>query len=512
MIKVRKFFLCVTGDGLPILIHSGGSDLHCHFLVHLLIDKGEGVASCDILCGDLLKDLSVEARFLEFVAAVFSLLELFHILGIGLEGVCRALCLAALKGNTYPGKGLDGVSIRIPDHELHGSCDRELSFLHLVDKGQGTVLRQILGSDLRGLLSVQFCIGIDVLIGVVLILLREPVRIGLDLCQGDGIILPVECQLLLPEVSDLFVILCIIDSHHMDGLDDLRNSFFFVDVLDGLAVVLRGDGVLFLPVHQDLLEGVGDVGVPVIQKALGIRGLQRLLLILFQLQRESIEFLNAVPIGVHCLLLQGDRCLLIGCGLLIDVGDGLAVIGGSDLRGFLSVYQGLLIGVGDLLLCILGVELLCLRRLQLFGFRSLQLCFQIVQFFDALSVGVRRFLLQGHSGDLIIVEDSGGFLLLAVDRIGLLSVDLSPHIFIGNILLVLRQGACSGNLEIPALSLLQGEGGIVQICDHVSIGVLCGPMYGDGDFLGGCLLLIYSNFPLEKCCNSRWFLAQQVIF
>ena len=21
-----------------------------------------------------------------------------------------------------------------------------------------------------------------------------------------------------------------------------------------------------------------------------------------------------------------------------------------------------------------------------------------------------------------------------------------------------------------------------------------------------------SNFPLEKCCNSRWFLAQQVIF
>ncbi len=22
----------------------------------------------------------------------------------------------------------------------------------------------------------------------------------------------------------------------------------------------------------------------------------------------------------------------------------------------------------------------------------------------------------------------------------------------------------------------------------------------------------YSNFPLEKCCNSRWFLAQQVIF
>ena len=24
--------------------------------------------------------------------------------------------------------------------------------------------------------------------------------------------------------------------------------------------------------------------------------------------------------------------------------------------------------------------------------------------------------------------------------------------------------------------------------------------------------LLYSNFPLEKCCNSRWFLAQQVIF
>ena len=23
---------------------------------------------------------------------------------------------------------------------------------------------------------------------------------------------------------------------------------------------------------------------------------------------------------------------------------------------------------------------------------------------------------------------------------------------------------------------------------------------------------ISSNFPLEKCCNSRWFLAQQVIF
>jgi hypothetical protein len=21
-----------------------------------------------------------------------------------------------------------------------------------------------------------------------------------------------------------------------------------------------------------------------------------------------------------------------------------------------------------------------------------------------------------------------------------------------------------------------------------------------------------SNYPLEKCCNSRWFLAQQVIF
>jgi glycerophosphoryl diester phosphodiesterase len=24
--------------------------------------------------------------------------------------------------------------------------------------------------------------------------------------------------------------------------------------------------------------------------------------------------------------------------------------------------------------------------------------------------------------------------------------------------------------------------------------------------------LMISNFPLEKCCNSRWFLAQQVIF
>ena len=24
--------------------------------------------------------------------------------------------------------------------------------------------------------------------------------------------------------------------------------------------------------------------------------------------------------------------------------------------------------------------------------------------------------------------------------------------------------------------------------------------------------IYYSNFPLEKCCNSRWFLAQQVIF
>ena len=24
--------------------------------------------------------------------------------------------------------------------------------------------------------------------------------------------------------------------------------------------------------------------------------------------------------------------------------------------------------------------------------------------------------------------------------------------------------------------------------------------------------VLYSNFPLEKCCNSRWFLAQQVIF
>jgi len=31
---------------------------------------------------------------------------------------------------------------------------------------------------------------------------------------------------------------------------------------------------------------------------------------------------------------------------------------------------------------------------------------------------------------------------------------------------------------------------------------------------GGCYADMYhcSNFPLEKCCNSRWFLAQQVIF
>ena len=238
VIKVRKLFLCVAGNGLPILIHCGGSDLHCLFLVHLLIDKGDGIASCDILRRDLLKGLAVQARFLELVTMVLGLLELLHILCIGLEGVCRALCFAALKGNTYPGKGLDGLSVCIPDHELYGSCDSKRSLFHMVDKGQGAVLRQILGGDLCGLLSVQLCIGIDILVGAVLILLRELVRIGLDLCQSDDIILPVESQLLFPEVCDLFVILCVIDGHHMDSPADLLCSFLFVDVLDGLAVIL----------------------------------------------------------------------------------------------------------------------------------------------------------------------------------------------------------------------------------------------------------------------------------
>ena len=67
-------------------------------------------------------------------------------------------------------------------------------------------------------------------------------------------------------------------------------------------------------------------------------------------------------------------------------------------------------------------------------------------------------------------------------------------------------GSADGSLQITAVAddSSYEDGDRIDICVSYEV-------KKDLD-AGKTLSVTISNFPLEKCCNSRWFLAQQVIF